>query len=102
MTEQGPLDTARPSSPDAAAAAADVAYAQPRPRPPKSPAHSAQIRVRNRRREYLERHPEYFDTLEHELAGKSDTKPLPLLLATLRRKHSFGKALQNSVSADRR
>ncbi|KAI1778870.1 coiled-coil domain-containing protein-domain-containing protein [Hypoxylon cercidicola] len=43
-------------------------YVKPQPRPPKSPAHSAQIRVRNRRREYLERNPRYFESLEHELA----------------------------------
>ncbi|KAI0172758.1 coiled-coil domain-containing protein-domain-containing protein [Hypoxylon sp. FL1284] len=43
-------------------------YVKPQPRPPKSPAHAAQIRVQNRRREYLERHPKYFESLEHELA----------------------------------
>ncbi|KAI6089155.1 coiled-coil domain-containing protein-domain-containing protein [Hypoxylon rubiginosum] len=43
-------------------------YVKPQPRPPKSPAHSAQIRVQNRRREYLERNPKYFQSLEHELA----------------------------------
>ncbi|KAI2469698.1 coiled-coil domain-containing protein-domain-containing protein [Annulohypoxylon bovei var. microspora] len=43
-------------------------YVKPQPRPPKSPAHSAQIRVQNRRREYLERNLKYFDSLEHELA----------------------------------
>jgi len=44
------------------------AYLQPRPRAPRSPAQSAQVRVRNRRREYLERNPAYFDSMEHELA----------------------------------
>ncbi|KAI0805184.1 coiled-coil domain-containing protein-domain-containing protein [Xylaria sp. FL0064] len=43
-------------------------YERPQPRPPKSPAHAAQIRVRNRRREWLSRHPTYFRSLEHELA----------------------------------
>ncbi|KAI0435844.1 coiled-coil domain-containing protein-domain-containing protein [Xylaria telfairii] len=43
-------------------------YERPQPRPPKSPAHAAQIRVRNRRREWLSRHPSYFRSLEHELA----------------------------------
>ncbi|ORY67475.1 coiled-coil domain-containing protein-domain-containing protein [Pseudomassariella vexata] len=43
-------------------------FVKPQPRPPKSPAKSAQIRVHNRRREYLERHPTYFKSLEHELA----------------------------------
>lgn len=43
-------------------------YERPQPRPPKTPAHAAQIRVRNRRREWLTRHPSYFLSLEHELA----------------------------------
>ncbi|KAI0130599.1 hypothetical protein BJ170DRAFT_578655 [Xylariales sp. AK1849] len=43
-------------------------YSRPHPRPPRSPAHSALIRVRNRRREYLARHPSYVKSLEHELA----------------------------------
>ncbi|KAI0448231.1 coiled-coil domain-containing protein-domain-containing protein [Xylaria acuta] len=43
-------------------------YERPQPRPPKAPAHAAQIRVRNRRREWLSRHPSYFRSLEHELA----------------------------------
>ncbi|KAI1420716.1 coiled-coil domain-containing protein-domain-containing protein [Xylaria sp. FL1777] len=43
-------------------------YERPQPRPPKTPAHAAQIRVRNRRREWLSRHPLYFRSLEHELA----------------------------------
>ncbi|KAI0008337.1 coiled-coil domain-containing protein-domain-containing protein [Xylariaceae sp. FL0662B] len=60
MAEE-PNGSERPSSPI-------TAYVKPQPRPPKSPAHSAQIRIQNRRREYLERHPAYFDSLEHELA----------------------------------
>lgn len=47
-------------------------FSRPQPRAPRSPAQSAQVRVRNRRREYLDRHPAYFDSLEHELAGRSD------------------------------
>lgn len=43
---------------------------RPRPRVPRSPAQAAQIRKRNRRQEYLERHPTYLASLEHELAGK--------------------------------
>ncbi|KAI1186878.1 coiled-coil domain-containing protein-domain-containing protein [Nemania serpens] len=43
-------------------------YERPQPRPPKTPAHAARIRVRNRRREWLSRHPSYFRSLEHELA----------------------------------
>ncbi|KAK3331157.1 coiled-coil domain-containing protein-domain-containing protein [Apodospora peruviana] len=52
---------------------------RPQPRPPKSPAHSAQIRVQNRRREYLDRNPTYFQSTEHELAD-------PLLYDSLIRK----------------
>lgn len=44
-------------------------FSKPRPRHPKSPAQSAQIRVQNRRRAYLERNAEYFKSTEHELAG---------------------------------
>ncbi|KAI0105711.1 coiled-coil domain-containing protein-domain-containing protein [Nemania sp. FL0031] len=43
-------------------------YERPQPRPPKTPAHAAQVRVRNRRREWLSRHPSYLRSLEHELA----------------------------------
>ncbi|CAJ2503426.1 Uu.00g108200.m01.CDS01 [Anthostomella pinea] len=50
------------------AEAPDSAYTKPQPRAPRSPAHAAQIRVQNRRREYLERHPSYFKSMEHELA----------------------------------
>lgn len=38
----------------------------------------APVHVRNRRREYLDRNPAYFDSVEHELAGRS---LFPLLLA---------------------
>jgi hypothetical protein len=44
---------------------------KPIPRGPKSPAQTAQIQAQNRRREYLARHPSYFENLEHELAGKA-------------------------------
>ncbi|KAL2180692.1 coiled-coil domain-containing protein-domain-containing protein [Thermothelomyces heterothallicus CBS 202.75] len=49
-----------PSTPDS--------FSQPRPRPPRSPGHSAQIRIQNRRRAYLERHESYFQSIEHELS----------------------------------
>ncbi|GAO13615.1 hypothetical protein UVI_02015180 [Ustilaginoidea virens] len=38
------------------------------PRPARSPAKAAQIKVQNRRREYLQRHPSYLAALDHELA----------------------------------
>ena len=44
-------------------------YEKPVPRGPKSPARQAQIQVRNRRQEYLNSHPAYFDNVEHELAS---------------------------------
>lgn len=48
-----------------------VNYDKPVPRDPKSSARAAQVRMQNRRREYLQRHPSYFDSLDHELAGKT-------------------------------
>ncbi|KAI0385089.1 coiled-coil domain-containing protein-domain-containing protein [Hypomontagnella monticulosa] len=67
MASEGPaVPTMSPEAPPSPPLSST--YAKPRPRPPKSPAHSARIRVQNRRREYLERNPKYFDSLEHELA----------------------------------
>lgn len=56
----------RPATPDS--------LSRPKPRPPRTPIQQAQIRVRNRRREYLDRHPSYFDSIEHEMAGKLSTQ----------------------------
>ncbi|KAK0725761.1 hypothetical protein B0H67DRAFT_532144, partial [Lasiosphaeris hirsuta] len=42
-------------------------FSRPRPLPPRSSAQLAQVRVQNRRREYLERNPSYFSSPEHEL-----------------------------------
>ncbi|KAH8884226.1 hypothetical protein GQ53DRAFT_400484 [Thozetella sp. PMI_491] len=64
------FDTPPPGSPS---------FLNPRPRPRKSPEQSARIRVQNRRREYLERYPDYFKSLDHELAD-------PLLYDTLVRR----------------
>lgn len=44
-------------------------FDKPIPRPPKSPSKTSDIRSRNRRREYIERNPKYFNNAEHELAG---------------------------------
>ncbi|KAG5926909.1 hypothetical protein E4U42_002820 [Claviceps africana] len=57
-----------------------VTYDKPVPRPAKSPAKTAQIRTQNRRREYLERHPAYFDSADRELAD-------PVLYERLIRRH---------------
>ncbi|KAM7201436.1 Coiled-coil domain containing protein (DUF2052) domain containing protein [Naviculisporaceae sp. PSN 640] len=43
-------------------------FSQPRPRPAKSAAELAEVRVKNRRRAYLDRHPGYFESSEHEFA----------------------------------
>jgi hypothetical protein len=51
----------------------DPNHDKPVPRGPGSPARVARIQAQNRRREYLERHPSYFDSIEHELAGMSMT-----------------------------
>ncbi|KAI1101209.1 coiled-coil domain-containing protein-domain-containing protein [Jackrogersella minutella] len=63
-----PMPPQAPPSPPLSSSSPISTYVKPQPRPPKSPARSAQIRVQNRRREYLERNPKYFDSLEHELA----------------------------------
>ncbi|KFA47512.1 hypothetical protein S40293_02168 [Stachybotrys chartarum IBT 40293] len=42
---------------------------KPVPRQPNPPEKVAQVKTHNRRREYLERHPSYFENREHELAG---------------------------------
>ncbi|KAI3327200.1 hypothetical protein HD806DRAFT_386101 [Xylariaceae sp. AK1471] len=60
----GPTHT----SPTPQESLSSLPFERPQPRPPKSPAHAAQIRVRNRRREWLSRNPSYFRSLEHELA----------------------------------
>ncbi|KAK3396181.1 coiled-coil domain-containing protein-domain-containing protein [Sordaria brevicollis] len=46
----------------------DSLFSKPRPRPARSSAEKQEIRTRNRRREYLERNPGYFQSGEHELA----------------------------------
>ncbi|KAI1809261.1 hypothetical protein GGS20DRAFT_325634 [Poronia punctata] len=67
-----PLISPKPVVQNNPAAAGDDAsissFERPQPRPPRSPAHAAQTRVRNRRREWLTRHPSYYSSLEHELA----------------------------------
>ncbi|OAA53290.1 hypothetical protein ISF_08904 [Cordyceps fumosorosea ARSEF 2679] len=60
---------------------------KPIPRPPRSSAHAAQVQVQNRRREYLDRHPLYFDNLEHELAD-------PVLYERLVRRHQSAEERQ--------
>ncbi|OAR01717.1 hypothetical protein LLEC1_03254, partial [Akanthomyces lecanii] len=53
---------------------------KPIPRQPKSDAHSAQVQIQNRRRDYLQRHPEYLTNIEHELAD-------PILYERLVKRH---------------
>ncbi|ROW07180.1 hypothetical protein VPNG_07340 [Cytospora leucostoma] len=43
-------------------------FSRPRPLPARSPEQVARLRVQNRRREYLQKNPGYFDSVEHELA----------------------------------
>jgi hypothetical protein len=45
-------------------------YQKPTPRVPKSASKLAELQVQDRRREFLRRHPSYFNSTEHELAGK--------------------------------
>ncbi|ETS84889.1 hypothetical protein PFICI_02914 [Pestalotiopsis fici W106-1] len=56
------------ASPPSITSQVDESFSKPRPRAPRSPAQAAQVRKTNRRQEFLERHPSYFDSLEHELA----------------------------------
>ncbi|KAM0670946.1 hypothetical protein MY8738_007232 [Beauveria namnaoensis] len=53
---------------------------KPVPRLRKSASHLAQVQVQNRRRDYLHRHPSYFDNIEHELAD-------PILYERLVKRH---------------
>ncbi|KAL1862756.1 hypothetical protein Daus18300_008400 [Diaporthe australafricana] len=43
-------------------------FSKPRPRPPRSPSQAAKIRVQNRRRQYLEKNPDYLSSADNELA----------------------------------
>ncbi|KAK4215869.1 putative coiled-coil domain-protein [Rhypophila decipiens] len=56
-----------------------ISFSQPRPRPAKTAAELADVRVKNRRRAYLDRTPGYFESSEHEFAD-------PLLYHTLIRR----------------
>ncbi|KAG6001632.1 hypothetical protein E4U21_003987 [Claviceps maximensis] len=55
-------------------------YDKPVPRPARSPTKTIQIRIQNRRREYLKRHPAYFDSEDRELAD-------PVLYERLVKRH---------------
>ncbi|KAJ4147241.1 hypothetical protein LMH87_001779 [Akanthomyces muscarius] len=60
--------------------AAHTTPERPVPRQRKSDAHSAQVQIQNRRREHLQRHPEYLTSIEHELAD-------PILYERLVKRH---------------
>ncbi|GAP89972.1 putative coiled-coil domain-containing protein [Rosellinia necatrix] len=60
--------TATPPPDPPSSSSSSSPYERPQPRPPRTPAHAARVRVRNRRREWLSRHPSYVRSLEHELA----------------------------------
>ncbi|KAJ4017980.1 hypothetical protein NW752_001890 [Fusarium irregulare] len=65
---------------------------KPVPREPKSPARTAQIQAQNRRREYLARHPSYFENLEHELADPVLYERLVKRFQTASEREAEGKA----------
>ncbi|KAI3399518.1 hypothetical protein diail_6540 [Diaporthe ilicicola] len=54
-------------SPPPAPASPDL-FSRPRPRPPRSPSQTAKIRVQNRRRQFLDRNPDYLSSADNELA----------------------------------
>ncbi|KAJ4259574.1 hypothetical protein NW762_007503 [Fusarium torreyae] len=58
----------------------------------KSPARAAQIQAQNRRREYLVRHPSYFENLEHELADPVLYERLVKRFQTASEREAEGKA----------
>ncbi|OAA74937.1 hypothetical protein LEL_06925 [Akanthomyces lecanii RCEF 1005] len=64
----------------ASSQAAHTTPEKPVPRQRKSDAHSAQVQIQNRRREHLQRHPEYLTSIEHELAD-------PILYERLVKRH---------------
>ncbi|KAG5664253.1 hypothetical protein KAF25_007987 [Fusarium avenaceum] len=65
---------------------------KPVPRVPKSPSRAAQIQAQNRRREYLARHPSYFENLEHELADPVLYERLVKRFQTPSEREAEGKA----------
>ncbi|KAF5011788.1 hypothetical protein FDECE_2122 [Fusarium decemcellulare] len=65
---------------------------RPVPRRPKSPGRAAQIQAQNRRREYLARHPSYFENLEHELADPVLYERLVKRFQTAAEREAEGKA----------
>ncbi|KAM0232865.1 hypothetical protein ACHAP5_010599 [Fusarium lateritium] len=65
---------------------------KPVPRVPKSPSRTAQIQAQNRRREYLARHPSYFENLEHELADPVLYERLVKRFQTPSEREAEGKA----------
>jgi hypothetical protein len=44
-------------------------FSRPMPPPARTPEQAAAVRKSNRRTEYLSRHPEYYQSEEHEFAG---------------------------------
>ncbi|EXU96914.1 coiled-coil domain containing protein (DUF2052) [Metarhizium robertsii] len=70
----------------------DDLYDKQVPRPAKSPAKTAQVQAQNRRREYLERHPGYFNSLDHELAD-------PVLYERLIKRHQTSSERQQEGQA---
>ncbi|KAM3429117.1 hypothetical protein MY4824_008427 [Beauveria thailandica] len=76
-----PMSSPAAASPNVEANAASGSLTdKPVPRLRKSASHLAQVQVQNRRRDYLQRHPSYFDNIEHELAD-------PILYERLVKRH---------------
>ncbi|ROV94920.1 hypothetical protein VSDG_07099 [Cytospora chrysosperma] len=78
-------------------------FSRPRPRPQRSPEQAAKIRVQNRRREYLQKNPSYFDSVEHEFADPDlyDTVvrrfQTPAEREAEGRSRGWGKVLESSL-----
>ncbi|KAM4061170.1 coiled-coil domain-containing protein [Hirsutella rhossiliensis] len=70
----------------------DALFDKPVPRHPKTAAQVAHIQAQNRRREYLERNPAYFDSLDHELADPLLYERLIKRFQTAAERQAEGKA----------
>ncbi|OAA63506.1 hypothetical protein SPI_03669 [Niveomyces insectorum RCEF 264] len=78
-------------------------FSQPRPRPSRSPQAAERIRVRNRRLEYLRRHPDYLTSSDREFADVALYDSLirafqtPAERAAEAREKGFGQVLEASI-----
>ncbi|KAJ0123691.1 coiled-coil domain-containing protein [Diaporthe amygdali] len=84
-------------------AASPDLFSRPRPRPPRSPSQAAKIRVQNRRRQYLEKNPDYLSSADNEFADPDLYDTLvrkfqtPAEREAEMRSRGWGKVLESSL-----